>query len=262
MAFDEWKAERSAAWSSAPFERAVHLLEPIHSDLIARLGPQPGERWLDVATGTGEIARRAARAGADVTGLDFAPALLETARKRAAEEGVAIQFDLGDAEALPYADGSFDVVVSSVGAIFAPDHDAVARELARVARGGGRLGVAAWRPGSELAGLVDGFRLPGPEAAGNPDDWGREEYARELLGAAFELDFAEGDCPLVGESGEAIWQLVTTSVGPMRGLVAQLEPARLDELHRLEVELLERYRDDGGISFPQPYLLTLGRRRP
>jgi SAM-dependent methyltransferase len=261
VSFDEWKAERSAAWSSAPFERAVHLLEPIHGDLIARLAPRAGERWLDVATGTGEIALRAARAGADVTALDFAPALLETARGRAAAEGLAIDFDLADAEALPYADGAFDVVVSSVGAIFAPDHAAVAFELARVARPGGRLGVAAWRPGGELAGLVDGFRPPGPQSAGNPDDWGREEYVRDLLGAAFELEFAAGDCPLVGESGEAIWGLVTTSVGPMRDLVARLEPPRREELHRLEVELLEQYRIDGGIRFPQPYLLILGRRR-
>ncbi len=261
MGFDEWKAQRSAVWSSAPFERVVHQLEPIHSAFIARVAPWRGERWLDVATGTGEIALRAARAGAEVTAIDFAATLLETARRRAAEERLSIAFDLGDAEELPYGDSSFDVVVSSVGAIFAPDHVAVARELARVSRPGGRLGMAAWRPGSELARLVDRFRPPGPEGAGNPDDWGREEYVRGLLGESFELTFAEGDCPLVGESGEEIWQLVTSSVGPMKDVLQRLEAEQRDELHSLEVDFLERHRAADGVRYPQPYLLILGQRR-
>lgn len=261
MALEDWKAERSRVWGSAPFERIAWQLAPLHDHLIRRLRPRAGERWLDLATGTGAIALRAARAGADVTGLDFAPPLIETARRLAAGEGLAVRFDVGDAERLRYGDESFDVVTSAVGAVFAPDHRAVARELARVTRPAGRIGIVAWRPGSELALLVDEFRPPPPDGAGCADDWGREEYAEILLGDAFELEFEEGDCPLVGESGEAVWKLVTTSVGPMKDLVAGLEPRRLEELRHLEVEFLERHRANGGVRYPQPYLLILGTRR-
>jgi SAM-dependent methyltransferase len=262
VTLEDWKAERSRVWGSAPFERIAWQLTPLHDHLIERLRPRAGERWLDVATGTGAIAFRAARAGADVTGLDFASPLVETARRLAAGEGLAVRFDVGDVERLPYDDASFDVVSSAVGAVFAPDHRAVARELGRVTRPAGRIGIVAWRPGSELSLLVDEFRPPAPDGAGNADDWGREEYAETLLGDAFELEFDNGDCPLVGESGEAIWELVTTSVGPMKDVVARLDPRRLEELHRLEVDLLERHRATGGVRYPQPYLLVLGTRRP
>src|SRR5439155_19454003 len=133
-------------WGSAPWERVAETLAPLHDHLVAALSPRAGERWLDLATGTGAVAIRAARAGAKVTGLDLAPRLVETARSWAADEGLDIRFDVGDCERLPYDDASFDVVASVVGVIFAPDHGAVARELARVCRPGGRLGRVAWLP--------------------------------------------------------------------------------------------------------------------
>ena len=99
----------------------------MHDDLVHRLGPEPGERWLDVGCGTGAVAMRAARAGAKVTGVDISEGMIETARRRAAEERLDISYEVGDAEGLPVADASFDVVSSSVGLIFAPDHEVVAR---------------------------------------------------------------------------------------------------------------------------------------
>jgi SAM-dependent methyltransferase len=260
VTFEEWKANRSAVWGSAPFEEITELLAPMHAHLVERLGVGPGEAWLDVATGTGALARLVARAGAAVTGVDFAHALLETARRLTQAEGLQIQFDLGDAEALPYEEASFDVVSSSVGAVFAPDHRAVARELARVCRLGARLGLTAWRP-DEGWGFLDEFRPPEPTGAGDPTDWGREEHAAALLESDFELEFAEGDCPLVGESAEAVWELVTRSVGPMRDLVEHLEPERREELRRLEIEHLDAYGGNAGIRRPQAYLLILGWRR-
>jgi SAM-dependent methyltransferase len=260
MSLEQWKAERSAAWGSAPFERIAHQLAPIHEHLVSRLAPRPGDRWLDVATGTGAVALRAAQAGARVTGLDFAPELLETARRLALRDGLEIEFDRGDAEQLPYPDGSFDVVSSSVGAIFAPNHEALASELARVLGPGGRLGLVAWRPDPEWA-FLNEFRPSAPPEAGDSDDWGQEEYAESLLGDSFELRFEEGDCPLVGDSPEAVWQLVTSSVGPMKALVEGLEPRRREELRRAELEHLDRYRDGKGVRRPQAYLLILGRRR-
>jgi SAM-dependent methyltransferase len=260
MSLELWKAERSTAWGSAPFERIAHQLIPIHEHLVSRLAPRVGDRWLDVATGTGAVAIRAARAGAQVTGLDFAAELLETARWLARRDGLEVEFDRGDAEQLPYPNESFDVVSSSVGAIFAPNHETVASELARVLGPGGRLGLVAWRPDPEWA-FLNEFRPSAPPEAGDSDDWGREEYAAELLGNAFELRFEEGDCPLTGDSPEAVWDLVTSSVGPMKALVESLEPHRREELRRAELDHLDQYRDDEGVRRPQAYLLILGRRR-
>lgn len=260
MSLEEWKAQRRAAWDSAPFDHIASQLAPIHDHLVASLAPRRGDRWLDVATGTGPVARRAARAGATVTGLDFAPSLLETARELARADGLHIDFDQGDAERLPYADASFDVVSSSLGAIFAPDQHAVASELARVLPSGGRLGLAAWRPDPGWSFLAE-FRPTAPPEAGDSDDWGREERVADLLGRDFELRFEEGNCPLVGESPEAVWELVIGSVGPMKVLVESLDSDRSADLRRKELAHLGRYRDARGVRRPQAYLLILGTRR-
>jgi SAM-dependent methyltransferase len=260
MSLETWKAERSAAWGSAPFDRVAHQLAPMHERLVTSLAPRPGERWLDVATGTGAVAQRAARAGAKVTGLDFAPELLETAVGLAAEEGLNISFDRGDAERMPYEDESFDVVSSSVGLIFAPDNAATAAELARVLPSGGRVGIAAWRPDPGWSFLAE-FRPSPPDEAGDSDDWGREEYVQALLGDAFELRFEEGDCPLVGASPEAVWELVSSSVGPIKTLVETLTDERREALRRAELEHLREFDDGKGVHRPQAYLLVLGERR-
>lgn len=260
MSLEAWKADRSAAWGSAPFERIAHQLAPMHDHLVARLAPRPGERWLDIATGTGAVAQRAARAGARVTGVDFARELLSTARALARDESLDIRFDEADAEQLPYEDESFDVVSSSVGLIFAPNHRDVANELARVVRGGGRLGITAWRPDPGWA-FLDEFRPSPPAEAGDSDDWGRDEYVHELMGDAFELQFDEGDCPLVGSSPEAVWELVSSSVGTIRALVETLDIDRREELRRAELDHLSQYSDRQGVLRPQAYVLVLGRRR-
>src|SRR5262249_60648588 len=125
-------------------------LAPVLAPLVGGLGPARGARWLDLATGTGALALLAARHGAEVTGLDLAPKLIETARRLAADSGVNVRFDVGDAEAIPCRDASFTVVSSSMGIIFAPDHEAVAREVARVCAPGGRIGFSAWRAAARL----------------------------------------------------------------------------------------------------------------
>ena len=146
MAFERLKERQSVVWGSAPFENVAADIAEVHDHLVAELAPHEGEEWLDVGTGTGGVAVRAARAGAKVTGSDLAPVLIETAKRLAAEERLDVDYHVGDAEELPYGNASFDVVSSSFGAIFAPDHKAVARELARVCRPGGRLGLSAWNP--------------------------------------------------------------------------------------------------------------------
>jgi hypothetical protein len=217
-----------------------------------------------VGTGTGGVAVRAARAGADVMGSDLAPALIETAKRLASEEGLEIEYDVGDAEQLPYADGSFDIVSSSFGAIFAPNHGAVSRELARVTHAGGRIGLTAWDP---AGGFGDFFRLlapfqpPPPEGIGNPLDWGREEHARELLEADFELRFRRGSLPQTGDSGEDVWQLFLTSFGPTKMLHDSLEPERREELHQVFVGFYESHKTNGRVEAPREYLMILGTRR-
>jgi len=264
VSFEELKARQRVAWGAAPFEKVEDSIAVMHDDLVARLDPQPGERWLDVGCGPGAVAMRAARAGADVTGLDLSDVMIETARRRAKEEGLDIVYDVGDAENLPYEDASFDVVSSSVGFFLAPDHDAAARQLARVVRSGGRLGFTAWRPGGRVERgmrLSAQFGPPPPPGVGNPFDWGTEEHVTELLGAAFELEFHAGDAPDRGPSGEAIWEYLLAGVGPMRTLYDSLDPERRDEFHRSAVAMYEEDRVGDEIVMPGPYLLTLGRRR-
>jgi SAM-dependent methyltransferase len=259
--FGELKARQSEVWGSAPWQRVAPLLAPVHEHVVRRLDPQPGERFLDVATGTGAVAIRAAQAGADVTGIDLAPALVETARRLAAEQGLEIRFDVGDAEALPYNEASFDAVASSMGVIFTPSHAAAASELARVCRPGGRLAFSAWRPDSLFRAVTKKYAPPLEPGQGDSDDWGRDEYVERLLGGAFELEFEEGDAPLISDSGEAAWELLVTSAGPFKQRAETLEPERRADLQREFVEFLERHRDGNQVRLPGPYLLVFGRRR-
>ncbi len=260
-ALAEWKADQGRVWGAASWQDiAEGTLYPVHDQLVARLAPQPGERWLDLATGTGAVALRAARAGAEVTGLDLAPGLIETAKRLAAAQGLPVRFDVGDVESLPYADASFNVVSSAHGVVFAVDHAAVAAELARVCRPGGRLGLTYWLPNPELQRLMERVGYTRPEGAGRPSDWARREYAAGLLGAHFELDFAEALCPWTGESGEALWQLFLRADGPAKAGVAALPDDEREALRRDWVEYFERHRTEAGISAPRPYLIIHGRR--
>src|SRR5215468_6368341 len=131
-------------WGDADYDRVALQFAPIHDELVARLGPSPGERWLDVGTGTGEVALRAARAGVEVAAVDISENLLAVARSKPDAERVA--WELGDAQALRFDDASFDAVVSCFAVIFAPDQDAASAELARLCKPGGRLGLTSWRP--------------------------------------------------------------------------------------------------------------------
>lgn len=264
MTFEQLKERMRVGWGAAPFETIEDTIAVMHDDLVRRLDPQPGERWLDVGCGAGAVSMRAARAGAAVTGSDLSEVMVETARRRAQEQGLQIAYDVGDAENLPYEDGSFDVISSSVGLIFAPDHPAVARELARIARPGGRLGITAWKPESRVIRgqqVAAKYLPPPPEGAGSPFEWGTEEHVGELLGDAFELEFHDGDAPLVGESGEALFELMLSGVGPMRMLWDSLDEEKRAQFRRDSIALYEEDRVGSGIRSPGPYLLTIGRRR-
>ena len=262
MAYAELKQRHSVVWGTGPYQRITETLEDIHDLIIERLGPEPDRSWLDLACGTGAVAERAAALGAPVTGIDLAPALIQTARERAAQRGLDIDYRVGDCEALELDDASFDVVSSAVGIMFAPDHEAVAAELARVLRPGGRLALASW---TRTSGVADLFTLmapfqPGPPPS-NPFDWGDESAVRGLLDDAFELRFERHDSPAEFPSGDAYWELFATSYGPTKTLADGLGDRRA-ELERSWVDFFEtHHRTDGRIVHSREYLLVLGERR-
>jgi ubiquinone/menaquinone biosynthesis C-methylase UbiE len=247
-------------WGSADYEQVAEQLGDIHDELVARLAPQSGERWLDVATGTGAVALRAARAGAEVSGLDISEPLLDQARDKAEREGLEIAFDLGDAQQLPYADASFDVVASSFGVIFAPDARRAAGELARVVRSAGRLGLTTWCPNPEIARIHERFLREKPAA--DMELWGRPERVRELLGDAFELDVTTRTSTQEAESPEELWELTATAVPPAKAFLATLDDESRDAYRTAMLEYWECFRQkDGSVSEPREYLLVLGTRR-
>jgi SAM-dependent methyltransferase len=251
----------SAIWGSAPWERVAHLLAPVHAHLIEVLSPQPGVRWLDLATGTGAAAMLAARAGAEVTGLDIAAPLIQTARRLAARDGVRVRFDVGDAETLPYEVNSFDVMSSAMRIIFAADHRAVARELARACRPGGRIAFSAWREGAGWRPVTSGYTQPLGPGEANSMRWGHEQYARMLLGGTFELRFEHGDAPITGDSGEHIWQLLRFASGPFKTRTDLLTPAQRERLHGEFVTYLDQHRHEGQVRVPAAYVMIIGTRR-
>ena len=132
------------------YERLAAVLKPVHGDLVERLAPRPGEAWLDVGSGAGSVALRAARAGARVSAIDSSAPLAEQAHEDALAAGLEVSFAVGNVEYLPYEDAEFDVIASAFGFISASDHANVAGELARVARSGARLGFTAWKPNPKL----------------------------------------------------------------------------------------------------------------
>jgi SAM-dependent methyltransferase len=162
MELTEAQQRARATWAAGDYDTIVEYIWSAGGDLVGRVGVTEGETVLDVACGTGNATIPAAETGADVTGLDITPELLDGGRRRAADAGVEIEWVEGDAEALPFDDGSFDVVLSTFGCMFAPDHQKAAAEIARVVKPGGRIGIAAWTP----EGIV--LRRPGLVHAATP----------------------------------------------------------------------------------------------
>ena len=264
MAFAELKTRQSVMWGNGTYERVTDTIRDLHAIVVERADPKPGERVLDAATGTGAAAILAARSGAEVVGMDIAPALIDTARERAAEEGVPIEFEVGDAEEMSYEDAAFDVVLSTCGVMFAPDHGAIASELARVTKPGGRVALGCWTPDGGLAqmfGMMRPFLPTPPEGVGSPFGWGDEGHVRGLLGGAFDLEFSEHESILRVADGEEYWELFSTSYGPTKSAYEALDDERKGEFHRAWVDFFEQRREGDEVVHHREWLLTLGRRR-
>lgn len=186
----ELKARHRAMWASGDYSSMVEtFLLPLGPRLVEACGIGPGMRVLDVGAGTGNASIPAAQRGANVTASDLTPELLEAGRQRAEAEGLELEWVEGDAENLPFEDESFDVVMSSIGAMFAPHHQEVADEFVRVCRRGGIIGLLSWTPEGMLGALfrmMGPFAPPPPPRAQPPPLWGSEKHLRELIGDRVE----------------------------------------------------------------------------
>jgi len=178
------KQRQQATWASGDFAVIGTTLQIVGEALAEAVDVRAGDRVLDVAAGNGNATLAAARRFAQVTSTDYVPALLDKGRDRARAEGLSVQFRVADAEDLPFDDGSFDVVLSTFGAMFTPDHARPAREMLRVLRDGGRIGLANWTPEGFIGRLfkVIGTYLPPPAGLRSPALWGTESHIVELFG--------------------------------------------------------------------------------
>lgn len=191
VTYDELKTKHRGMWASGDYPRMVEtFLLPLGPRLVEACEIGPGMQVLDVASGTGNAAIPAAQRGAVVTASDLTPELLEAGRARPEAQGLDITWTPADAENLPFEDGSFDVVMSSIGVMFAPHHQAAADELVRVCRPGGKIGLLSWTPEGMIGALfatMKPFAPPPPPGASSPPLWGSEEHLQGLFGGRVGL---------------------------------------------------------------------------
>jgi ubiquinone/menaquinone biosynthesis C-methylase UbiE len=240
-------------WGLGNFAAVADKILEVGELIVERAGIEPGMEVLDVACGTGNATIPAARTGARVTGLDFSPELLAVARERAADAMVEVEWVEGDASELPFEDGSFDRVVSTFGHMFAPDHARTGREMRRVCRPGGTIGVCCWTPEGAIGDMFRslGALQPPPEVE-SPLLWGTEDHVRSRLGqAAFERAEVEWR----DESVESYAQFMEVSFGPLVALGEQLG----DRVHKTYMDYLHRVNeaDDGTLRFRGEYLVAV-----
>jgi SAM-dependent methyltransferase len=258
----------ASAWGAtgAAYERySEHFGDALYH-CVQRLAPRPGESILDVATGTGWTARLLASREARVTGVDYSEELIAAARKIAAQRGLRITFDVGDAQQLPYTDQSFDAVCSTFGVIFASGPELAARELARVCRPGGRLALAVWATDCTLGILAREvfarFAPPPPDPRPpSPYAWGEEERMRELLEPEFELEFEHGCTVLREPDGDSVWRLWKETHGLTVARLSALDDESKNAFREAFIEFHERYRTPVGIAMPRDYVVATGFRR-
>lgn len=265
----ELKARHRAMWASGDYDAMVEtFLLPLGPRLVEACGIGPGVRVLDVAAGTGNASIPAAQTGADVTASDLTPELLEAGRRRAEAAGVQLEWAEADAENLPFEDESFDVVMSSIGAMFAPHHQDVADELVRVCRPGGTIGLMSWTPEGMIGGLfrtIGPFAPPPPPGAQPPPLWGSEEHVAQLFGDRVDFHMLKRDVLEVTafEKPRDYGEHFKAYYGPT--LAAQANARRNGREDEL-VEALDRFCDEWNLGtadkarFEQEYLLAVGTR--
>jgi ubiquinone/menaquinone biosynthesis C-methylase UbiE len=236
------KARQQTTWASGDFAVIGTTLQLVGESLCEAADLDAGSKVLDVACGNGNATLAAARRFCRVTGLDYVPALLERARERADAEGLSIDFIEGDAEALPFSDASFDAALSTYGVMFAPDQERAARELHRVVRPGGVIGLANWTPEGFVGKMLTtvGKHVPPPPGVASPVYWGREERLRELFPDVRAMRTERREFIFRYESADHFVELFRRYYGPTHKAFAALEAPRqailADELAALVVQ--------------------------
>lgn len=255
------KARQQQTWATGDYGVVGSLVVISAENLCEAVDVRPNERVLDVATGHGNTALAAARRFGKVVGVDYVPALLERARVRAAAEGLPVEFKDGDAEALPFADASFDVVLSTFGSMFAPDHERTAGEMARVCRPGGRIGLVSWTPDSHIARMfqLTSRFVPPPAGLTPPVKWGDEAHLKAIFGSSIRsLESRRREIVFRFASFEHWMAVMGTFYGPVVRALAALEPAKRKEL---EQAIAEQQRAESRakdcLIIPSTYLETV-----
>ena len=269
MSDAELKGRHRKMWASGDYPSMVEtFLLPLGPQLVDACGIESGMSVLDVAAGTGNASIPAAERGAKVTASDLTPELLDAGRAKAESQGVELEWAEADAENLPFEDESYDVVMSSIGAMFAPHHQEVADELVRVCRPGGTIGMLNWTPEGMIGGLfkmMGPFAPPPPPGAQPPPLWGSEDHLKELFGDRVEwktlerkdLDITAFEKPHdYGEHFKAFY-------GPTIAARANADKdGRADELDKALDEFCDEWNRGSGddARFEQEYLLSVGTR--
>ena len=253
------KTRQQAAWSSGDYAVVGTTLQIVGESLCEALDVRPGQRVLDVAAGNGNVSLAAARRFCDVMATDYVPALLDRARERAAAERLDIAFREADAEALPFADGSFDVVVSTFGVMFVADHDRAAAELVRVTRRGGKIGLANWTPEGFIGQLFKtiGKHLPPPPGAKSPALWGNRTRIAEMFEPhASSVSTAQRSFTFRYRSPQHWLEVFRTFYGPVLKTFAALDAAGQAALERDLFALIGQFNRSGDDSMvvPSEYL--------
>jgi ubiquinone/menaquinone biosynthesis C-methylase UbiE len=253
------KTRQQATWSSGDYHMIGTQIQIVSELLIEALDVHSTESVLDVATGSGNAALAAARRGCEVIGVDYVPALLDRARRRAEAEGLTIEFVEGDAEALPFEDGAFDVTSSVFGSMFAPDQEKTASELARVTRSGGRIGVVAHTPDGFIGNLfkVIAKHVPPPAGLRSPIQWGTEARLRELfIDQIADLKVEKRFYTFRDRSPEHFVEYWRTFYGPTLKAFDAVGDAGRAALEADMLDLIGRFdrAEDGSMVVPSEYL--------
>jgi len=252
------KTRQQAAWSSGDYALIGTTLQIVGEELCEALDVRSGQKVLDIAAGNGNVSLAASRRGCNVIATDYVPALLDRARERAAAERLDIEFRGADAEALPFPDSSFDVVVSTFGVMFTPDQDRAAAEMTRVCRHGGKIGLANWTPEGFIGQVFKtiGKHVP-PPSIKSPALWGTRARIGELFDPRATSIQCESRHFVFRYRTPAHWlEVFKTYYGPVLKTFAALEPSAQAALQRDLMALVDRFNrsKDGSMVVPSEYL--------
>jgi ubiquinone/menaquinone biosynthesis C-methylase UbiE len=259
------KGRQQLTWASGDYSRVGNTLVIMAESLCEAVDLRAGQRVLDVASGSGNAALAAARRFCDVVATDYVPALLEEARARATADGLPMAFEVADAEQLPYPDASFDVVLSTLGVMFAPDHEQAARELLRTCRPGGKIGLVNWTPEGFLGDFFRtmGKHVPPPAGVRSPMLWGSEAHLRTLFGDGIaELTVTRRMFVFRQRSPRAWIDYMRTFYGPTFKAFEALDSDGRQALIADLEGLIARHNiaDDGTMAVPAEYLEVVATR--